>query len=257
MPQKFSSNIATELQNVPARRLLAAMTDKTFLSANRTAPRGMVDALGGDHFTLARALRQAEQEIDEAGDLGLTVSFKEIVLHEVSAGGLDWGRGEVYVVTSILDGSGKQPEFKTQLFEGIHDGDRLPLGGGGMLVGMLKNPRWFIDVHMVIMESDSDIRRIGKAIETARNEAGLRDIVEKVGQLAAFDPTAITTITFAVDKFLLALSSILSQNGDDHLATVHDFYLKHQAFGSGRHPASGLARFQEADVAYQMDLVKL
>jgi len=40
---------------------------------------------------------------------------------------------------------------------------------------------------------------------------------------------------------------------------VDAFYLKHQAFGGGRHPkdAGKLQRFQDAEVAYKFDLVKL
>jgi len=38
---------------------------------------------------------------------------------------------------------------------------------------------------------------------------------------------------------------------------VHDFYLKPQAFGRGRHPPRGLKRFQKVEVAYQIDLTKL
>lgn len=67
----------------------------------------------------------------------------------------------------------------------------------------------------------------------------------------------VTKVLAGVDAFLVILSGILSANGDDHIATIHDFYLKHQGFGAGRHPATGLQRFQDAEVAYKFDRFSL
>jgi hypothetical protein len=128
-----------------------------------------------------------------------------------------------------------------------------------MLVGALKNPRWFIDLHAIIAESDSDVRALGQAIEAARKASGLAKAVKTIGGLTSFDPTAITKLLGVVDVFLSMLSTTLAKNGDDHIATIHDFYLKHQGFGAGRHPrdAKKLARFQDAELAYQIDVVEL
>jgi hypothetical protein len=245
------------LQTVSARRLLAAMTNEKLRDRAKPTAAHAVTTRDGAAPSLNTLLRQAEEAVDTSGDLGLTVAFEHVRILDAEAGGFDWGRGEIYVITSVLDGSGSQPDFKTQLFEGIHDGDSLPLGDGGMLVGFLKNPRWFVDLHMVIMESDDDIRTLGTTIENARKQSGLGDLVKGIGSVAAFDPTMVTKVVTAVDAFLVILSGILSANGDDHIATIHDFYLKHQAFGAGRHPRGGLQRFQNAEVAYKFDLVQL
>lgn len=255
LPTKFTHPATTALQEVSSRRLLAAMTKRVLRA--RATPTQAAAVGAAPSASLVTLIREADQAIDASGDLGLTVSFEQVKILDAQAGGFDWGRGEVYIATSILDGSGAQPDFKTQLFEGIHDGDSLPLGDGGILVGLLKNPRWFVDLHMVIMESDSDIRALGQAIDTARKQSGLADLVSAAAALAAFDPTMITKVVTAVDAFLVVLGGILAANGDDHIATVHDFYLKHQAFGAGRHPKDGLLRFQDAEVAYKIDLEKL
>jgi hypothetical protein len=243
------------LQEVSGRRLLAALVKEQ-------RPRPEAALRGGAARAPATGVMErvhaAGAKVDALGNVGLTVSFKQVQILDAQAGGFDWGRGEVYVVTSVLDGSGKQPDFKTQMFEGIHDRDFLPLGDGGMLVGLIQNPRWFVDLHMLIMESDEDIRSIGEAIEQARKDSKLSEAAKAVGALAAFDPTKITLVVNAVDAFLAILAGILSANGDDHIATVHDFYLKHQAFGAGPHPrAGGLGTFQLAKVAYSIDLAKL
>src|SRR5947207_15745305 len=86
---------------------------------------------------LDKVITAANAEMDEAGPVGLTVTFKQIKVNTSSEGlfGKLFGkRGSIYVVTTALDGSGKPFEYKTQFFEGIARGDRLPLGDGGLLV---------------------------------------------------------------------------------------------------------------------------
>jgi hypothetical protein len=212
------------------------------------------------HGTAGAELQRAAAEVDAAGDLGLTVAFKEVKVQRVAEGlrgKLLGEKGEIYVLTTALDGSGRPFEYKTQFFPGIKRAAKLPLGDGGMLVTYLTNPQWFIDVHMLVMESDSDVRQLGEFIAAARAEAKLEDAIGFVGSLGAFDPTAVAQVIKGVDIFLTALTYLLRQNGDDHIATIHDFYLKHQAFGQGRHPDKGTTEYQGVSAAYQMDLVPL
>jgi len=205
-------------------------------------------------------LQRAAAEVDAAGDLGLTVALREVQVNRIAEGirgKLTGEGGEIYVLTTALDGSGRPFEYQTQFFPGIKRGAKLPLGEGGLLVTYLTNPRWFIDLHMLVMESDSDARHVGDLIAAARAEAKLDDALAFLGTLGAFDPAGIAQVVKGVDIFLTALTYLLRKNGDDHIATLHDFYLKHQAFGQGRHPATGVSTFQGVAVAYQMDLVSL
>jgi hypothetical protein len=196
--------------------------------------------------------------MDQLGDIGLTISFDQMKVLDIKELGKSLGRkGTVYVITTVLDGSGKPFEYMTKSFEGIKDNDFLPLGDGGMLVASLKNPRWFLDVHMLVMESDSDIRDLGRLIDEARKESKLDDLMKSVGAIAQFDPSGISRVSSAVDLFLSILVSALKANKDDHIATIHDFYLKHQGFGRGRHPKQELRRFQDVEVAYNIDLTQL
>jgi hypothetical protein len=206
-----------------------------------------------------KEINGANEEMDRLGDVGLTVKFDEVKLLITPEGIAEWfgATGEFYVITTVLDGSGRHFEYKTQYFQGIKRDDILPLGTGGMLVSFLKNPRWFVDIHMLVMESDSDIRNLGKFIDEAKKEAKLDDIMKFVGIAVAFDPTTVSQVITGVNLFLTALAEILKANGDDYVAAVHDFYLKHQAFGIGRHPEAGLKRFQNVEVAYTIDLTKL
>lgn len=239
--------LARRLQDVSALDLLAQLSEPE-RRATVTRNVGVLDV--GDALTDAMAESDAQME----EGVGLSVSIKEMEILQAK----DWwsldGRGEIYVITSILDGSGTHPEFTTERFDGIADADRLPLGEGGMLAGALVNPRWFVDLHVLIMESDSELKNLGTYIEKAKEQSGLKELLDNIGALAALDPTKVTQVAFVVNAFLGLLTAALAANGDDHVATIHDFYLKSQGFGVGRHPREGLQTFQGVQAAYEMDL---
>ena len=201
----------------------------------------------------------ATKEIDSFGDIGLTLKIERMKTLNTSEGVREWfgETGEFYILTTMIDGSNKPVEYKTLYFQNLKRDDFFPLGNGGMLVSFINNPRWFIDFHMLVMESDSDVRSFGKLIDTAKKEAKLDEISNVISQLSVFDASAILKYTNCVDLFLTILSNILQENGDDHIATIHDFYLKHQAFGQGRHPLVGEQKFQDVELAYTIDLTEL
>ena len=235
-----------KLCEIDADILLRAMSSPKWTKDSKNLPK-------------IRDINRAREEIDQVGDIGLTVKFEKIKTLITSEGILEWfgDTGEFYVITTIVDGSGGRFEYTTQFFQGIKRDEFFPLGTGGMLIGIIKNPRWFVDIHMIIMESDSDIRNMGKYIEDAKKEAKMDDILKFVGAAAAFDPTMVSQVVNGVNLFVTALTHILKANNDDHVGTIHDFYLKHQKFGEGRHPKQGLKRFQNVEAGYTIDLTAL
>jgi len=240
--QVLQNKAIKELASVPAKSILRAVSSTRWLRDPNNLPK-------------LKTINAANAEMDRLRNVGLTASFEKIRLLTTSEFFGD--SGEFYVITTIVDGSGRLAEYKTQYFQGIKKGDFLPLGEGGLLVGFIERPRWFVDIHMVVMESDSDVRAVGKAIEEARKESKLDELLEMLKKAPVFDPLIITKVTAGIEVFLVLLSKILRENGDDHVATIHDFYLKHQAFGAGRHPAQGLQRFQDVEVAYRIELTEL
>ncbi|OGG55646.1 MAG: hypothetical protein A3F84_23845 [Candidatus Handelsmanbacteria bacterium RIFCSPLOWO2_12_FULL_64_10] len=217
---------------------------------------------GDDRLKLLRTLNKGQDEVDALrtqGELGVTVQLNEVVVKDAHEGFFG-GAGEIYTVSWLLDGSGKTAEFKSKVFTGINDGDRLPLGGGGMLLGYIKNPRWFIDMHAVVMESDSDIRGVGDAIAKAKQESGWDELVKQLGVIGALDPTKISQAINVVGLLADLVSFFLKQNGDDHVATIHDFYLEQQVFGAGRHPEPTIVppphrtTFQDVETSYTITL---
>lgn len=236
-----------EVAKIDSSTLLRALSSKRFLS-------------NPENLEWIKKISSAEQEIDGSGDIGLTIKFDEIKPLKTGEGRIaEWfgAKGEFYVITTVLDGSGTNFEYKTKYFQGIKRGELFPLGSGGMLISYLKNPKWFIDIHMIIMESDSDYRKIGENIEKAKKESKLGEAMNFIGSLSTLDPTAISKVVSGVDIFTDVLAYFMKENGDDHIATIHDFYLKHQAFGYGRHPETGRKKFQDVETAYTIELTSL
>ena len=209
-----------------------------------------------DNLAKLRDINRARDEIDQARDIGLTVKFEKIRSLITSDRGWFGKYGEFYVITTILDGSGGRFEYMTQYFQKLKRGQFFPLGAGGLLVGFIQNPHWFIDIHMLVMESDSDIRNLGKFIDEAKKEAKMDDILKFVGKTATFDPTMVSQVITGVNLFLVALTHILKANRDYYIGAIHDFYLKHQRFGEGRHPKQGINRFGNVEASYTIDLTK-
>jgi hypothetical protein len=239
---------AKKLMRYKSRDLLYALSKKGPMRERRLKP-----AVKKEEQELKALFEKATREM--SGTELIIVSLKELKILRDH----DWGSGEIYVVTTILDNSG-QREFKTPIFHGINDGDLLPLGPGGMLVGIKSkqeatDPGLFLDLHGIVMECDSDIRTLGKRIEKAKKEAKFDKIEEIAKTLSAFDPTKLTAIMNGVSVFLDVLVAIMQDNKDDYVAQFHDFYLRQQAFGVGRHPETGTYRWQDVELAYQIDLV--
>ncbi|HEX9581890.1 MAG TPA: hypothetical protein VF970_12370 [Gemmatimonadales bacterium] len=123
----------------------------------------------------ARARRErARAEVNalrRRGQLGLTVALLEVAVLDVHEGLLAGQAGEIYLVSWILSGNGRAAEFRSHRFPGVRAGDRLPLGEGGMLLGFLEEPRWFVDLHALVMESDADLRTVADQLDRAKNNS--------------------------------------------------------------------------------------
>ena len=156
--RNISTPYANKLREVNASVLLRAMSSPQWTS-------------NSENLSRLKEINGANEEMDRIRDIGLTVKFDQARLLVVSEGIEEWfgATGEFYVITSVIDGSGKQFDYKTQFFQGIRRNDFLPLGEGGMLVSFLKDPRWFIDIHMLVMENIVVLNSFGKTNQRAKN----------------------------------------------------------------------------------------
>ena len=151
-------------------------------------------------------------------------------------------------------GSNSSSQYVTPLFRGIKAGEYLPLGEGGLLVHYQQDPGYFLDIHGVVMESDSDVREYGEILESVRSTSGLAEMLARLSDMSGFNPQLVQEARFVISTFIDLLVEALKSNDDDHVATFHDFYLRQQGFGQGRHPAENLAQIQDVWMAYTIDV---
>ena len=239
----FKSTSANKLKAIDATVILSA------LKKRRPSTREMDDKQDQEKLEIVELFQKATTEMKKHPDILFSLNEVKVIKDH------DWGSGEIYLLSYVLDSNGVT-EYRSPLFQGIGDGDYLPLGEGGMLAHYKKNPGLFIDLHGVVMESDSDIRDLGKRIQEAKESVKFDEITQIASTLSAVDPTKITTIINGVNLFLDALVMILQKNNDDHVGTFHDFYLKQQGFGVGRHPKKGLKRCQDVELAYTISFAE-
>ncbi|MHA1848041.1 MAG: hypothetical protein ACTSXU_10380, partial [Promethearchaeota archaeon] len=112
---------------------------------------------------------------------------------------------------------------------------------------IIPNPEKFIEVHILIMESDDDIRRIGNIVDDIlKDEKFLSLIDDAVNALEEiiknWNKVVINFNPYiATGKAIMKMLAIaLKKNGDDEVATIHELFFDKQAFGLGRHPAKGM-----------------
>ena len=240
----FESPSANKLKEIDAKVILSALKERAPPKVEMTTSKDYKEKQG-----IIGLFRKADAEMEQHPDIILSLDEVKVLKDH------DWGSGEIYLLSYVLDSNG-MTEYHSPLFEGIKDGDKLPIGEGGILLHYKKNPGIFIDIHGVVMESDSDIRDLGKRIQEAKEKVNFDEIANLAKTLSTVDPTQITNIVNGVNLFLDALVMILQKNKDDHVATFHDFYLKQQAFGEGRHPKEGLKQFQDVELAYTISFAE-
>ncbi|HEX9581037.1 MAG TPA: hypothetical protein VF970_08015 [Gemmatimonadales bacterium] len=248
------TRVADLSRNAPGALELCASSGLDLLAAVDHGSPPEEGSPGAGLRSRLEAARGEMQALRRRGTLGLTVALSEVTVLDVHEGLLAGKAGEIYLVSWILSGNGRAAEFRSHRFPSVRAGDRLPLGEGGMLLGFLDDPRWFVDLHALIMESDADLRTVADTLDRAKRETGWTDMLQTLAALDKFEPARLMDAANLIGRFADLAVGLLKQNGSDHVATIHDFYLEQQGFGAGRHPAEGLAKFQDVEAAYAIEL---
>lgn len=245
--QIISTPYGSKLAKTRTEELIKMVTDKQ--SRNRLIE-------GVEPLRILKDFNGGKDEIDALEDFRCILRIKEMKIKDYPDP--IWDKifklgGEIYIITTAIDGSGREFSYTTKYFENIREGDKLPLGPGGMLSLEIPNPKWFVDFHMIVMECDSDIRRIGEFIEEALEVSNIKSLLSSIRALSYFDVTKARDVVLGVDFFLQTLQKLLVKNKDDYMASFHDCYLKEQAFGNGMAVKNS---FRDVEIEYQIDLVK-
>ena len=123
---------------------------------------------------------------------------------------------EPYIVSMAIDESGANNpaiDFNVLPFPNIRKGDTVVMEGQGHLIYGPSNPGEFLAYTVLFMESDQDIRTLGKTIgEVVESEA------VKIGAKALLNavPTYGTAISILTQLTGL-VSKLMQQNKDDEL----------------------------------------
>jgi len=161
--------------------------------------------------------------------------------------------GEIYLVTSVIDGLAKKPiVLDVKTFHGIKENDFLDIGDLGVAIyhnPPRKLPR-FLDIRIQIIESDRKLRDAGKVLTEISNDQKFKDIQKILNTLATTTTPLLTTVVDLTDKVANIIGGILKMNKDDQIcyyaATFTD---KFDNLGRGQHRHT---KPHEAEFSYEI-----
>ena len=147
--------------------------------------------------------------------------------------------GEIYLVTSVIDGLVENPiVLNVKPFSGIKKDDFLDIGKPG--VAIYQNPPGklprFLDIRIQIVESDERLRDAGKVLTEISNDQDFKDIQKVLSILATTATPMFGTVVGLANKVINVIGVTLKMNRDDQIcyyaATFTD---KFDNLGVGEH----------------------
>ncbi len=132
---------------------------------------------------------------------------------------------EPYIVSLAVDESGKANptiEFNFMPFPKVRHGNTVKMLGDGHLLYGPKNPGNFVAVSVLFMESDSDMRELGKGLEgIVKSKAAELGI----GTLIKANPGSAAILGILKEATQL-IAGILKNNKDDELFRIEGSFLR-------------------------------
>jgi len=129
----------------------------------------------------------------------------------------------IYIITIVTDDISSNPLcINSHLFEGIGDGDYLPLGPVGL--DIYRSPRdklpFFLDYRIMVMKSDKVKREIGELICGIQDDTAYKSLFSEVLKLlAASDPKSAVIIK-AANIVMEIIGKKLKMAKDDQLIYI-------------------------------------
>lgn len=205
---------------------------------------------------LATALKKGDAELKKSRKVTAFLPCAKILDNQ------EWNifgdlPGEVYVVALAFDLTGEGAELEragevfkkvgktasrplivssSPVFNGIYDGDNLPLLGDGITLYGPKDPNGLLDIHVAIMEDDGGYRELGGIIEEAAQKLEIAEKVGKLAELASMAAPEVFAAKVAVELLFYTVVASLKYNHDDVIQDFHFSALAHQHYLAGRHP---------------------
>jgi hypothetical protein len=129
----------------------------------------------------------------------------------------------IYIITIVTDDISSKPLcINSYPFEGIGDGDSLPLGPAGL--DIYRSPKdklpSFLDFRIMVMKSDKVKREIGEFISSVREDSTYKSLLKEVITLATATNPQTALIIEASDMVMGFIAKVLKMNRDDKLIYV-------------------------------------
>ena len=190
--------------------------------------------------------------------LRLAVSLHDVTIHDVKKwfGGADI-RVDALVITGYGDAQDPRSFYmpKTDTFPGVHDGEKLPLGPGGLLMfhGAAAH---FVDVRIMVSRDRKDTADLASLLagsagsgQTTKSLSGLLGLAVAAPQVAA-----VTTAIEAAANLGETAFKLLQAATGGTIGLYRNCHLRYRdGFGIGRHPKEGQDRVQDFSFWYEIN----
>jgi hypothetical protein len=169
-----------------------------------------------------------------------------------------------YLLTSVVDGLSSDPiTFSGRVYEGIRDGDVLPLGEirDAPLTVYLREEDLppILGVSIAVLRSNQDLRDVGQLITDVTSDAGYATLSELIANAAAAAVPAYGLIWQAASEVIGVVGRILRAAPDEQLGYYEArFTNRFDDLGLGRHPDKGQGAtipVGRIRVAYEINVV--
>jgi hypothetical protein len=169
-----------------------------------------------------------------------------------------------YLVTSVVDGiSGDPITFQGRVYEGMRNGDVLPLGperDAPLTVYLRENelPR-IIGVSITVFRSNQNLRDAGELIGVVKNDEAFSTLSDLISKAASAAVPAYGLIWQAATEVIGIVGRVLRASPDEQLGYYEArFTNRFDDLGMGRHPDNGQGAtipVGRIRVAYEIDVV--
>jgi hypothetical protein len=184
----------------------------------------------------------------------VAVRLKEIVVHSNHALRTALIRIDSLVVTRASD-NGEPYRPSTHRFDGVRDGDRLPMDNLLLYEGPVSG---FLDLAIWVSRDDTKGLDLADLLEKEATGADVKGAVELLSGLALAVPQAalVAGTVGAVAVLIRASAALLTKATGKSIGVYRTSLLPHERLGAGdpaaRHPAEGLLRAQDMSFCYEV-----
>lgn len=142
---------------------------------------------------------------------------------------------EINLVGVVMDGSAttEPVQFGVGSFVGIGKNDMLPIGDSGVSLYFGDHTPRYLDLRLLIVEDDQDIRDVGGAIKHVQSQDAYQKLLDALTGIASPPLQLAVRVTSAI---ISLVGAALEQNKDDKISLFAATYtLAFDRLGVGRH----------------------